>query len=660
MALKKIGKYQIIGKIGTGGMGAVYKARHPTLKRLVILKQLTLRGSASLIERFKREARIMLDLRNDNIVQVYDHFKEGNFYYIAMEYVDGIALDRLIHNRRYLSNEAAILIFTEVCKGLKYAHDRHIIHRDIKPANILISKEGEVKITDFGIATSKEDESYGLTRAGTTLGTPAYMPPEQIINSKNVDKRADIYAMGVMLYNMVTGKLPFPTNITPNTIARIEKGKFVSPKEINPKISLNILKVIKKSIRPKRKKRFRDLSIVLSKFKFNLVRFKESKSINHAIKNYINGKEISSKRLGKRINLKSLLPVKSKGLFLFLLILIIIGLAGYNLGFMHELLLKNQYGAMKVIIESQKGINLKNRDINITTFYRNKDGKFIKSNFIYYWFSKKGNNKKNFFESQKIYLKSNQYYLDINIKNKRYYYNFLLNSRTEQKKLISTRENERIQINYIESPSFPLRINFNFQDMNNNREINSVDIKFLYNSDWYDWNSFIKKNSGLIRSGKTYYFLFTKNGYLQNKYQFDVDPYQTDLTLDIKMIQAPGILKINMNESTLNLLLNNSKYYLSGGNNSKYIRIQPSIIQYLLFKTVYNFIDKKSKNYKDLKNSIYGEKNLILYPGQYTLKVKKFSFFSKITDSQILNIIPNGMVTFNIKYDKKNKNLKIY
>ncbi len=126
------------------------------------------------------------------------------------------------------------------------------------------------------------------------------------------------------------------------------------------------------------------------------------------------------------------------------------------------------------------------------------------------------------------------------------------------------------------------------------------------------------------------------------------------------MIQAPGILKINMNESTLNLLLNNSKYYLSGGNNSKYIRIQPSIIQYLLFKTVYNFIDKKSKNYKDLKNSIYGEKNLILYPGQYTLKVKKFSFFSKITDSQILNIIPNGMVTFNIKYDKKNKNLKIY
>src|SRR4030042_3689973 len=178
MALKKIGKYQIIGKIGTGGMGAVYKAKHPTLKRVVILKQLTLRGSTSLIERFKREARIMLDLRYDNIVQVYDHFKEGNFYYIAMEFVDGIALDRLVHNRRYLSNEAAILIFTEVCKGLKYAHDRHIIHRDIKPANILISKEGEVKITDFGIATSKEDETFGLTRAGTTLGTPAYMPPE--------------------------------------------------------------------------------------------------------------------------------------------------------------------------------------------------------------------------------------------------------------------------------------------------------------------------------------------------------------------------------------------------------------------------------------------------------------------------------------------------
>ena len=242
MATKKIGKYEIIGKIGEGGMGAVYKAKHPTLRRAVILKQLTLKGSRGITERFKREARLMLDFRHEHIVQVYDHFKEGNSYYIAMEYIDGTTLDRLIQIKRHLSSQAAILIFIEICKGLKYAHDKNVIHRDIKPANILISKKGEVKLTDFGIATSEEDTKLGLTRAGMTLGTPAYMAPEQIADSKNVDKRADIYSMGVVLYLMVTGKLPFTANMAPETLSRIHKGKYTSPKDINPHIFPKIQK----------------------------------------------------------------------------------------------------------------------------------------------------------------------------------------------------------------------------------------------------------------------------------------------------------------------------------------------------------------------------------------------------------------------------------
>jgi serine/threonine protein kinase len=150
--LTRVGKYVIVDKMAKGGMGSVYKAKHPTLKRYVILKQLTLRGSAGISERFKREAQLMIDFRHENIVPVYDHFRSGSSYFIAMEFVDGTSLDRLIAERGRLSTEAAILIFTEICKGLKYAHDKGVVHRDIKPANILISNQGEVKIVSVHVS----------------------------------------------------------------------------------------------------------------------------------------------------------------------------------------------------------------------------------------------------------------------------------------------------------------------------------------------------------------------------------------------------------------------------------------------------------------------------------------------------------------------------
>ena len=152
--MKKIGKYELIGKIAQGGMGALYTAKHPTLERVVLLKKLAIHGGGQVVERFKREARLMMDLNSERIAQVYDHFKEGPNYYIVEEYVDGVSLDALIRKERYLGNDAAMLIFYEVCRGLKFAHDRQVIHRDIKPGNILISGHGEVKLADFGIATS--------------------------------------------------------------------------------------------------------------------------------------------------------------------------------------------------------------------------------------------------------------------------------------------------------------------------------------------------------------------------------------------------------------------------------------------------------------------------------------------------------------------------
>lgn len=260
---ESIGKYRITQLIAQGGMGAVYKAIHPTLKRNVIIKKLTARGGPQFIERFKREARIMMDFKHEGIVQVYDHFKEGSSYYIVLEYVDGFSLDELIRRRRSLPDALGLYIFYQVCKALKYAHDSGVIHRDMKPSNILISRQGEVKLVDFGIAGFEDEADEGLTAPGMTLGTLAYMPPEQFKDTKNVDLRADIYAMGVMLYEIATGKKPFPGNFSPDTIVAIQKGKYLRVRKLNPRIDRTFSLLIGKMIRAKKEKRYQDLSPVI-------------------------------------------------------------------------------------------------------------------------------------------------------------------------------------------------------------------------------------------------------------------------------------------------------------------------------------------------------------------------------------------------------------
>lgn len=261
-----IGKYQISQLIAHGGMGTVYKAVHPTLKRNVILKKLDIRGNALITERFKREARIMMDFKHDNIVTVHDHFKEGSSYYIAQEFVDGSSLEELIRQERALPCGLAMHIFLEVCHALKYAHDNGVIHRDIKPANILISKKGDVKLVDFGIAGYAAEGKEGndnLTAAGVTLGTVSYMPPEQFHNSANVDKGADIYAMGIVLYEMVTGKKPYPGAFTPETLLLIKRGRYLRVRRLNPRVDRLVARLCGRMIRPRKERRYRDLEPVI-------------------------------------------------------------------------------------------------------------------------------------------------------------------------------------------------------------------------------------------------------------------------------------------------------------------------------------------------------------------------------------------------------------
>lgn len=202
---------EILGTIGHGGMGSVYKARQPGLDRIVALKILApkMKDDPMFSERFNREARALARLSHPNIVSVYDFGQANGRYYLIMEYVEGVNLRETIRNGK-LTPEEALAIVPKICDALQYAHDEGIVHRDIKPENILIDKRGRVKIADFGLAKMLDPTArdFALTGARDIMGTPHYMAPEQMRDPSKVDHRADIYALGVVFYEMLTGQLP--------------------------------------------------------------------------------------------------------------------------------------------------------------------------------------------------------------------------------------------------------------------------------------------------------------------------------------------------------------------------------------------------------------------------------------------------------------------
>src|SRR5215204_2760785 len=209
---------EVIELIGQGGMGSVFKARQPRLNRIVALKLLP----ASLAERdpafagrFEREGQLLARLHHPNIVAVHDSGTAGEFFYLIMEYVDGVNLRQAMRSRRFTAREA-LAIVPLICDALQFAHDEGVLHRDIKPENILLDAKGRVKLADFGIAklvTEREAALAGapagesaLTDAHGALGTPQYMAPEQRAAPSEVDHRADIYSLGVVFYELLTGE----------------------------------------------------------------------------------------------------------------------------------------------------------------------------------------------------------------------------------------------------------------------------------------------------------------------------------------------------------------------------------------------------------------------------------------------------------------------
>lgn len=208
--ISHLGRYEIIGELGKGAMGIVYKAKDPIIDRILAIKTISLNLTSDEKDeyeaRFYQEAKAAGRLSHPNIVTVYDVGKSGDVAYIAMEFLQGRELHDILNEGKRLPVSQVLDIVKQVAQGLAYAHEHGIVHRDVKPSNIMVIHDGHVKITDFGIA--RMTSSTVQTQAGVVLGSPKYMSPEQVLG-KSIDQRTDIFSLGVMLYEMLSGRPPF-------------------------------------------------------------------------------------------------------------------------------------------------------------------------------------------------------------------------------------------------------------------------------------------------------------------------------------------------------------------------------------------------------------------------------------------------------------------
>ncbi len=234
--------YRILGELGRGGMGVVYKARQRGLNRLVALKMILAGAHASphQLARFHVEAEAVATLQHPNIVQIYDVGEQDGLPFFSLEFVDGGPLDRKLGGKPLPPREAALLC-ASLARAMHFAHEHGILHRDLKPANVLMTADGIAKITDFGLAKRLEEDDSSQTKSGTILGTPSYMSPEQALgNIRDLSPRSDLYSLGAMLYEFITGKPPFLGPTPMDTVMKVTREEVVAPSRLQPGVPLDL------------------------------------------------------------------------------------------------------------------------------------------------------------------------------------------------------------------------------------------------------------------------------------------------------------------------------------------------------------------------------------------------------------------------------------
>ncbi len=263
---KKIQNYKVLSLIGKGGMGAVYKCEDTMLGRVVAIKELNslLTTDPNFVQRFRQEAQLQAKLTHPNIVSLYAFFEDSGEYYMVMEYLEGQTLKDIIRQKGPVPEARALKILEQSLNALAYAHQKQIIHRDIKPSNIMVGSNDTVKVMDFGIARIMGEA--GLTRTGQQLGTVTYMSPEQVMAQKDIDGRSDIYSLGITLFEMLSGRLPYDlsTDSDYQIMDRIVHSVLPDPRSYYPHITDKTIAILNKMLEKEKSKRFASANEIIT------------------------------------------------------------------------------------------------------------------------------------------------------------------------------------------------------------------------------------------------------------------------------------------------------------------------------------------------------------------------------------------------------------
>ncbi|MEA1911651.1 MAG: serine/threonine-protein kinase, partial [Spirochaetota bacterium] len=444
--------------------------------------------------------------------------------------VDGVALDAVIKKQRYLDSGIVAYILYHAAQSLYYAHGKKVVHRDIKPANLLLSKSGEIKLVDFGIAVSGEDSEDGLTREGMTLGTPGYMAPEQFSNTKNVDLRADVYSFGVLVYEMLTGKKPFPGSFSPELVLKIQKGKYPNPRKFNPHIHPVLLRFIRKSMKPKLDRRYIDLKPVIKEMERFLNGY-DQEELKSIVKDIAEGNDgwkpkYKSKR---RFFIRAVLPLVAG------IVLLSGGYFCYITGYHNGLFRKGSYNPVIFSVETTGKTQPWNKIFINAKIFEDDNNKIPKIWDRKIIFRKvKGNNEDGtyIFRSLPVYLPYGSYRAKVEVEDELYWHSFVVTSGKNKK--FDPFISKAIQIHSGQGKGliFPLSYTMDIRNILTGDPVkNGINLSISRNGNWVEI-----KESETLMTGSVYKFRIEHEDYYSKIFSLNIKNDQNILRIEAGLL----------------------------------------------------------------------------------------------------------------------------
>ena len=553
----------------------MYSATHPTLKRKVVLKKLNLRGNRQHYERFRQEAALMMDLNHDNIVRVYDHFKEGSKHYIVMEFVEGCSLDTILKKGGPLPPGAARYVLESCCRALAYIHSRNIIHRDIKPSNIFISATGDVKLGDFGIAQLESaNESSGEF---VPIGTPSYMAPEQFLPHAKISSRTDIYALGVTLYEILTGKKLFDGETLDELKRNILRSHHPSLFSLVPSMGIVLYRIVAKSTRKRPGFRYAAVMPVRKLLRFVAPKVKnpDAVAVLQVLAGAAGGGSVSSKK--KPLPSHPSIPHKgTRSVNTLILILFSVAvLAGTSLFFVrtgafYRTFYSRSKGALQIQVLSGDESFPHTGDLNL---YRDKV-RYLEPIRTLDLSENRG-------FSDIFYLDTGNYRIMVRWGSQVEWILFYLPPMAHQKDVLI------LDVNSPVIPRKPLIVQTCISNAMTNQDLGENSVVSVQFEDG-KWSEL--KNQEL-ETGHAYRLKVECPGFYPRYLNTPLQFYQDRLDLQVQMIPLPGVLKVANSADRLTLLVNGEKYLPGGGENRdivKFGRIEEGAWEWVLSPGVYN------------------------------------------------------------------------